>query len=177
MKKINLFGLLVASGLLINMLPVTQSKALSQTGGIDFNVGGKGCNSSVQFNPRTQIITLKPGLKLNTYGNLDRISCLLRVSTPTDDKILVPIAVKGNTHNHGGKMTISITTNSGANVLSTMRRSYTTTGGINVAQFFVPSDSPQCGSSGNVGANVSVFGTNAAINLHNIQFKLVSKRC
>ena len=177
MKQIHLLGLLIGSSVLLNLLPNNQPQALSQTGGIDVRIAGEGCTSRVEYNPRTKIVRLRPGLKLNAYSEIDRTTCNLRISSPNEDQILVPIAVKGNTRNRGGKVTISMTTNSGAKILSTMKRSYTTTGGINVAQFFVPSESPQCGSSENIGANISVFGTNAWADLNDIQFQLQSKRC
>lgn len=177
MKKINFLGLLIASSLLFNILPSSQHKALSQNGEIDFSIGGKGCNSRVEYNRVTRIVKLRPGLELNAYSQLERITCLLRVSSPSENHILVPIAIKGNTRNRGGKMTVAITTNSGANTISTMKRSYTTTGGMNLAQFFEPSDNPQCASSGNFGANISVFGTNAWVDLNNVQFEVRSRPC
>jgi hypothetical protein len=177
MKKINILGLLMGTGLLFNLLPSNQPQALSQPGGIDFNLAGDGCNSTVDYNPRTKILRLKPGLKLNAYKDIDRITCLLRVTSTNQDLILVPVAVKGSVKNRGGQMTVSITTNSGANILSTLKRSYNTSGGIDAVKFFEPSENPQCGSSGNFGANISVFGTNASVDLNDIQFQLQSKRC
>lgn len=177
MKKFNFVSLLILSSLTINLFPSSHNSVLSQTGAIDFNLAGNGCNSKVDYNPRTQVITLKPGLRLNTGRNLDRAVCILRVTTPRDDQILVPLSIKGTTRNYGGRMSIAITTNSGANVLSTLQRDYTSSGSINVGDLFTPSENPQCGSSNIVGANISVFGTNANINLNDIRFTLQTKKC
>jgi hypothetical protein len=177
MKKFNLVSLLIVSSLIINLLPNSHNQALSQTGDLDFNLAGNGCNSRVDYNPRTQVITLKPGLRLNARSDLERSVCILRVTSSRNDQILVPLSVKGTTRNYGGKMSIAITTNSGANVLSTLRRDYMTSGSINVANLFMSSENPQCASSNIVGANISVFGTNASIDLNDIRFTLQTKKC
>ncbi len=151
--------------------------AISQTEGLDFHIGGKGCNATVEFDPTTQVINFKSGLQLNAQNNLERAVCLLRISTPNSDQVLVPFSVKGKTTNRGGKMTVSITTNSGANIISTLKQSYTGSADIDVTDLFEPSENPQCVSSGIVGANINVFGTNAAIDLNDIRFQLQTQQC
>jgi hypothetical protein len=177
MKNVKFLGLFTLLILLINILESSQYQALAQTGGVEINISGQGCNSRVEFNPYTQIVTLKPSMKLTARKEVERIVCVVRISTPTDDQILVPFSIKGNTRTNGGNMNVAITTNSGAEVLSTLRRTYTRSGGIDAAHLFSPSESPQCGSSSMVGANINLHGTNGSIELSDIRFKLQTKKC
>lgn len=123
------------------------------------------------------VVTLKPGMRLTANKDLDRIVCVLRINSTTDDQILVPLSVKGSTQINGGEMSIAITTNSGANVLSTAKENYTATGKIDITNLFEASDSPQCGSSTIVGANINLYGTNGSIDLNDIRFTLKSRTC
>ena len=178
MKKVNnLWGVLILSSLLINTLTSNHNMALSQTENFDFHVAGNGCNSQVEFDPVTRIVKLIPGLELNAQNELERSVCALRVTTPTNNYVLVPMSIKGNIRNRGGEMTIDITTNSGATILSTLKQTYTTSDEIDLTNLFEPSENPQCGSSEIVGANINVFGTNASIDLDDIQFELRSQEC
>jgi hypothetical protein len=177
MKKLNLFSLLILSGLFMSIFPISHNQVLSQTGGIDFNLAGEGCNSSVEYNPTTKVVTLRPGLRLSAGSTVKRSVCILRVTSPRNDQILVPLSIQGTTRNNGGTMSIAITTNSGANILSTLKKDCKTTGSINVAHLFVPSENPQCGLSNIVGANINVFGKNASVNLNDIRFTLETRKC
>jgi hypothetical protein len=178
MKTFKLLGFSLLSILLVNiLLQGSKSQALSQTGDVNINISGMGCNSSIDFNPSTQIITLKPGMRLSANKSLNRIVCVLRISTPTSDKILVPLSVKGSIRNYGGTMSVAITTNSGANVLSRIEKDYTRSGNIDLANLFSTSGIDQCGSSNTVGANINVFGTKGSIDLNDIRFRLQSKKC
>ena len=176
MRKVQILGASILSGLLIIILPGNENMAVAKTENFGFHLGGKNCNSQVEFDQDTGIVKIVPGLQLNAQNQLERVACLLRVTT-TNNQVLVPVSIKGNVRSRGGKITVAITTNSGANMLSAIKQTYTNSGNIDVTNLFEPSENPQCGSSKTVGANISVFGSNASIDLDEIQFQLRSQEC
>jgi hypothetical protein len=176
MKKVNLGKVLILSTILISTLSINPNVTLAQSDHFDFQLAGNGCNSQVEFDPVTGIVKLTPGIKLDAQNELERAVCSLRVKSPNSDRILVPLSITGSIKNRGGDMTVAITTNSGANILSTMEKTYTKSGEIDVTDLFKPSEHPQCGTSEIVGANINVFGTKASIVLDDIQFQLRSPK-
>lgn len=177
MKKVNLGRVLILSTILISILSINPNMTLAQSDEFDFHIAGNGCNSQVEFDRTTSIVKLTPGLQLDAQNDLERAVCSLRITSPDSDRILVPLSIKGHVKNRGGDMTVAITTNSGANILSTMEKTYTKSGEIDVTDLFKPSEHPQCGASEIVGANINVFGTKASIVLDDIQFELRLSKC